>query len=56
LQTICSWIKLNHKKEGAEIPTINEIQQMLVQMEDKPQSFINSREWIGSIEVITINI
>jgi len=51
LQTICSWIKANHKKDGPDVPTIPEIQDMLVQMEDKPESFKNSKEWIGSVEV-----
>ncbi|CAB3359075.1 Hypothetical predicted protein [Cloeon dipterum] len=50
LQTLCSWLKLNHKKEGPAVPSIPEIQNMLVEMEDKPASFRNSRQWIGSIE------
>lgn len=33
------------------IPTIPEIQETLVRIGDKPKSFLNSREWIGSVEV-----
>jgi hypothetical protein len=28
-----------------------EIQRMLVDMKDKPASFVGSREWIGAIEI-----
>ncbi|XP_059487050.1 ufm1-specific protease 1 [Neocloeon triangulifer] len=50
LQTMCSWVKLNHKPGGAEVPSIPQIQDILVQIEDKPESFRNSRQWIGSVE------
>ena len=33
------------------IPTHEEIQRLLVSIGDKPSSFLNSREWIGSFEV-----
>ena len=38
-------------KKGS-IPSCSEIQEILVNMEDKPSSFVGSREWIGSYEVI----
>lgn len=34
-----------------EVPTLTEIQQTLVDIKDKPKSFVNSRQWIGSLEV-----
>ena len=40
--------------EHFEFPSIRDIQLMLVEMEDKPQSFVGSREWIGSFEVCLI--
>lgn len=50
LQTLCSWFQLqgysNHR-----IPTHEDIQRYLVKVGDKPKSFINSRQWIGSTEV-----
>ena len=38
-------------KKGS-IPSCSEIQEILVDMEDKPSSFIGSRDWIGSYEVL----
>ena len=35
------------------IPSISEIQKLLIEMEDKPSSFLGSRDWIGSYEVRT---
>ena len=54
LQTLCSWVML--KQQASEnlsrsVPTIREIQESLVAMQDKSQQFIGSREWIGSVEV-----
>lgn len=34
-----------------EIPSIPEIQTVLVDIKDKPKSFIGSRQWIGSMEI-----
>lgn len=34
-----------------EVPTLTEIQQVLVEIKDKPKSFVGSRQWIGSFEV-----
>ncbi|XP_050803159.1 ufm1-specific protease 2 isoform X4 [Gopherus flavomarginatus] len=50
LQTICSWFKHQGYTEKS-IPTHKEIQQALVDVEDKPAAFVGSRQWIGSIEV-----
>lgn len=33
------------------MPSISEIQETLVKIEDKPKSFLNSRQWIGALEV-----
>ncbi|KAL6263786.1 hypothetical protein P5V15_003869 [Pogonomyrmex californicus] len=50
LQTICSWI-INNENLKKNVPSINEIQETLVAVEDKDKIFIGSREWIGSFEV-----
>lgn len=50
LQTLCSWFRLQGYSEH-EIPSHEEIQKYLVKVGDKPKSFINSRQWIGSTEV-----
>ena len=34
-----------------EVPTLAEIQQVLVDIKDKPKTFVGSRQWIGSLEV-----
>lgn len=33
------------------VPSLPEIQEILVAMGDKEQKFVNSRDWIGSVEV-----
>jgi hypothetical protein len=50
LQTLCSWFRYQGYSE-TRIPTHEEIQRYLVKVGDKPQNFINSRQWIGSTEV-----
>ncbi|KAK2587899.1 hypothetical protein KPH14_003995 [Odynerus spinipes] len=53
LQTICSWIIIN-KNLTKRVPTLRVIQEALVAMEDKEESFVGSRDWIGSFEVCLI--
>lgn len=60
-QTLCSWIYFCYRRSSEQIsvqggisgpvPSIREIQQSLVQIGDKPRSFANSKEWIGSVEI-----
>ncbi|XP_070554654.1 ufm1-specific protease 2-like [Ptychodera flava] len=52
LQTICSWFRLQGYTDKP-VPTHREIQQALVDVDDKPAKFVGSRQWIGSIEVST---
>ncbi|XP_003700157.1 UFM1 specific peptidase 1 [Megachile rotundata] len=53
LQTICSWVIMNGKLDQS-VPSIRRIQEILVALEDKGESFIGSREWIGSFEVCLV--
>lgn len=50
LQTIVSWFR-HQGYTSRPIPTHSEIQQALVEVGDKPASFVGSRKWIGSLEV-----
>jgi len=50
MQTICSWFQLQRYTNRA-VPSHKEIQKMLVDMGDKPRSFIGSSQWIGAIEI-----
>ena len=50
LQTIVSWFK-HQSYIDKPVPTHKEIQKALVEVGDKPESFIGSRQWIGSQEV-----
>lgn len=34
-----------------EVPSLKDIQQVLVDIQDKPKSFLGSKQWIGSMEV-----
>lgn len=53
---MCSWALLNRPSTTAAttpprpVPTLVQIQETLVTVGDKEQSFINSREWIGCYE------
>lgn len=55
LQSICSWI-VNIKQEysSSDIPSITKIQETLVELEDKPSSFIKSIQWIGTCEATMV--
>ncbi|XP_044735117.1 ufm1-specific protease 1 [Chrysoperla carnea] len=48
LQTLCSWI--NKINKNVSVPDIPAIQQTLVKIEDKPNAFLGSRNWIGTVE------
>lgn len=50
LQTLASWFKLQGYTSH-NVPTFHEIQKCLVDIGDKPSSFIDSKQWIGSTEV-----
>jgi len=50
LQTLASWFHQQGYTDR-EPPTHREIQQCLVDMGDKPASFVGSKQWIGSTEV-----
>lgn len=53
VQTIASWLCYNSfpvKDKARPPPSLPEIQQALVAMEDKPGSFLHSRDWIGTFE------
>ena len=59
LQTICSWIRLSTDKEVSKNkaisePSLREIQEILVELGDKADNFIGSREWIGTYEVFLV--
>jgi len=49
-QTLFSWYRLQGYT-SKPIPTHLQIQQCLVDLEDKPKTFVGSRQWIGSMEV-----
>ncbi|KAJ8717770.1 hypothetical protein PYW07_005700 [Mythimna separata] len=53
LQTVCSWLTDNQNSD-VKVPSIREIQEILVQLEDKPKGFLGSRQWIGSFEVCLV--
>ena len=51
IQTICSWLQGGQTTEKeVEIPSILDIQRILVDCGDKPASFHGSRDWIGCFE------
>ena len=47
--------KKSNETVEQSVPSISEIQRILVEdLKDKEKSFLGSREWIGSFEVIVI--
>ncbi|XP_030559992.1 probable Ufm1-specific protease 1 [Drosophila novamexicana] len=50
LQTAISWIMNRRNEAKRNVPSIREIQRMLVSIGDKPASFVGSRDWIGTME------
>uniref|UniRef100_A0A061QT33 Peptidase ubiquitin fold modifier-specific peptidase 1 2 isoform 1 n=1 Tax=Tetraselmis sp. GSL018 TaxID=582737 RepID=A0A061QT33_9CHLO len=50
LQTIMSWFRRQHYT-SKPVLSHREIQQTLVDVGDKPSTFVGSREWIGAIEL-----
>lgn len=50
IQTISSMLREKFNKISVQIPSINDIQQILVKIGDKPNKIIGSRDWIGTIE------
>lgn len=45
----------NNQDCEVKVPSIRDIQDILVQLEDKPKTFVESRQWIGSFEVNQLN-
>jgi len=57
LQTMISWCVHNRQTPAQTVkavPSIRQIQEILVGMEDKPSTFLGSRDWIGSVEVALV--
>lgn len=50
LQTIASWF-VHQGYTSKSVPSHREIQQALVDLQDKGKEFVGSRQWIGSFEV-----
>ncbi|XP_034824988.1 ufm1-specific protease 2 [Maniola hyperantus] len=51
MQTIFSWFRFQGYST-IDVPTHRDIQQCLVNIGDKPSSFLGSKQWIGSTEVM----
>lgn len=55
LQTVFSWLIHNVPRLSTKpVPSISEIQACLVSMGDKPSSFQDSCQWLGSVEVAMV--
>uniref|UniRef100_A0A8C2EEL8 UFM1-specific peptidase 1 (non-functional) n=1 Tax=Cyprinus carpio TaxID=7962 RepID=A0A8C2EEL8_CYPCA len=52
VQTMASWLSFNQPLSVSHRhpPSLSEIQQTLVEIGDKPDAFLGSREWIGTFE------
>jgi len=46
---MCSWI--SSKAVSQPVPSLQQIQEILVAIGDKEKGFVGSKEWIGSVEV-----
>lgn len=55
LQSMASWIIGKRQCQSElHVPSIREIQDCLVRIEDKPARFVGSRDWIGAMEVFYV--
>lgn len=55
VQTIGSWFNyVTHGGKSRPPPSLSEIQQTLIRLEDKPPSFLGSKEWIGTFEAALV--
>jgi hypothetical protein len=50
LQTLCSWMLLQGYT-NSPVPSLTDVQKILVQLKDKPANFVGSNNWIGAFEV-----
>jgi hypothetical protein len=50
LQTLVSWFLEQRYVKPIAVPSITEIQQILVELGDKEPNFVGSQEWIGAFE------
>ncbi|CAN9509465.1 unnamed protein product [Ophioblennius macclurei] len=50
LQTLSSWLHVNGFPVRGPAPTLTRIQEALVSVHDKPDSFLGSKSWIGTVE------
>ncbi|XP_034650655.1 probable Ufm1-specific protease 1 [Drosophila subobscura] len=50
LQTAISWLINKRSQAAQQVPSIREIQQILIELGDKPASFGGSRDWVGTLE------
>ncbi|XP_046604368.1 ufm1-specific protease 1 isoform X1 [Neodiprion virginianus] len=53
LQTIISWI-IKNLETARPVPSLREVQEILISLEDKESFFLGSRDWIGSFEVCLV--
>lgn len=53
LQSLCSWAK-GQVTPPTTVPSVSEIQEILVSVGDKPQSHVGSRDWIGTTEAYLV--
>lgn len=53
LQTIVSWFRLQ-QYTSVPVPSHREVQKILVDIGDKEPSFIDSQDWIGSMEIFFV--
>lgn len=56
---MCSWIakyRMNNTNgvNEIDIPSIEDIQQTLVNINDKPPEFLHSTDWLGALEVYDV--
>ena len=57
LQTICSWINMSTetgRQRKVNVPSLTEVQEVLVKIQDKESSFVGSKSWIGTFEICLV--
>lgn len=55
LQSLCSWADRKREPDkSSRVPSARQIQDVLVELGDKPPSFANSKDWIGCFEACIV--
>ncbi len=54
MQSLCSWAVGQVATTTTSVPSVRDIQKILVEVGDKTESHVGSRDWIGTYEACIV--